>query len=238
MPGEKRAGGKLTEYLLHVDFHRVGSKAVVTEDHAQRLKSGQLLHEFFRDVPVEAGDKRVFVHKVHGSAQPLFPADGQGEVHAPVQQHLKEQIFGGTVVLDAVHRFHERFLRHGVGSVEHVVHVGRIHLQHAEAGIEVLHGRGGLFQQTALSGGGALLLCGKLFLNLFTCATYALLAYLRNGGKARFGRLALFVARFRQLHHDETTISPVFRVELHHRMGRGRGTREEIEDNVFRITVY
>ena len=44
-------------------------------------------------------------------------------------------------------------------------------------------------------------------------------------------RFGFFLARFRQLYHDELAVAAVFRVELHDRVGSGGRAGEEVENN-------
>ena len=59
----------------------------------------------------------------------------------------------------------------------------------------------------------------------------ALLADFADIRIACFIRLALFIADFRQLHHDEFAFAAILGVQLHHGVGGGGRAGEEVEDN-------
>ena len=140
-----------------------------------------------------------------------FLADGQGQLHAPVQQHLKKQVFRRTTGLDIIRGQIQQILLQGVRRIEHIRHIGGIHLEHAETHIPVP-----AFMAIA-------------FQDFLSGPADALLADLGNGAIARFGGFACSTAGFRQLHHNETPIAAVLGIELHHRMGCSGRTGEEIE---------
>ena len=77
-------GRELAENLLDIDLYCVRDKAVVAEDHTQGLVAGQLFNQFFRDTLVEAGDQGVVVDEEHGLVLHRLAADGQRQVHAPI----------------------------------------------------------------------------------------------------------------------------------------------------------
>ena len=71
---------------------------------------------------------------------------------------------------------------------------------------------------------------GAFGFDFLACAADALFADFADVLVARFIGFAGFVAGFGEAEHDEFTVSAVFGVELHHGVGGGGRTGEEVED--------
>ena len=52
-----RAGRKLFEDLIDVDFHRIGNKAIVPEDGPQGFMTGQFFYQLLRYALIKTGDQ-------------------------------------------------------------------------------------------------------------------------------------------------------------------------------------
>jgi hypothetical protein len=128
---------ELAEDLFDVDLHRVRDEAVVAEDHAQGLVACQLLHQILGDTAVEAGNKRIVVDEEHRVALQRLAADGQRQVHTPIDQHLEQQVLGRAAFLHVVDHVEQIGLLQLVGAAVDVLHVRGVHLEHSEADIAV-----------------------------------------------------------------------------------------------------
>lgn len=116
------------EYLLYVDLGIVAAVAGVAEYCPQRRALYQLFHEVFVYARLEAGRQGIAVHEEYLLAVDGFACDRQGQIHAPVEEHLEEQVFGGAVFLAVVDLVEQVFLGDGVGGVLDVFHIRGVDL--------------------------------------------------------------------------------------------------------------
>lgn len=143
------------------------------------------------------------IHEEDVLAHDGLPFDGQGKVHAPIDQHLKEQVFGRAVRLDVVGVGKKVVLFDGIGRVVHVLHVGRVDLQDAEAGVEV----GGV---------------GEVFgFELSSCPSNSLFTNLRYRFESRLPSNTFLGAMLWKLNHNMSSCPLVSRVHRHQRMCSG-----------------
>ena len=118
-----------------------------------------------------------------------------------------------TVILDIGFKAGKQALTIIIGGLVDILHIGVVQLEDTKAHIKV-PGRQRTFR-----------------FNLFTGTADAFLTDFADVLVPSFVSFALFIALFWQLHHDKFTVSIIFSVELHHSMGSGGGTGEEIKDN-------
>ena len=79
---------------------------MITKNHPHRFMSDQFLHQFFGNALVKTGDQVIgfMINEKDSFVLNGLAADGQGQVNAPVHQHLKQQVFGLVVPrFDVVH---------------------------------------------------------------------------------------------------------------------------------------
>ena len=148
-----------------------------------------------------------------GAAVHLLRPIRQGQRQAPVDQAAEQQVKVGSVVLDVGFQPRDHILTVIVRRIVNVLHVGVVQLEDAEADVEVLRGR------------------GAFGFDFLACAADALFADFTDVLVTRFIGFAGFVAFFGKLNHDEFAVSAVLGVELHHGVGGGGRTGEEVEDD-------
>ena len=136
-------------------------------------------------------------------------------------EQLEEDVLRRAIGLDVVCQAEERILEQCVGRTLDVLEVGRVDLEHAEAGIGHAFG---LLAKLELGVG--LLHLGR---DLRTRTADALFADLAD---VLVTSLGLLVTHLGQLHHDEFPATAVLGVELHHGMSGCGGTGEEVENDV------
>jgi hypothetical protein len=85
----------------------------------------------------ETGDQRIAVDRVDGLAMQGFTVDRQGQFHAPVDQHLEQQILGGAIWLHAIDLTEQLVLLHRVRAIVDVGHVRTVNFQDAEANVAI-----------------------------------------------------------------------------------------------------
>lgn len=90
------------EDLLDVDAGAVVAEAVVAEDGAERLASGDGSDEFIGEAAVEAGGEGVLIDEEDALAVQGLGDDGQSEIDAPIDEDLEEEILGGAVGLEVI----------------------------------------------------------------------------------------------------------------------------------------
>ena len=123
------------ENLLDIDLDRTVLKARVAEHNAQRLQFGQFLHEGFVNAAtgVEAGGKHIAIDKEHVFTLDGLLGDRQGQIDAPIQHYLEQQILRRAIRLDVVNKQVEiGFLQH-IGAVVDVSHVRCIDFKQAKS---------------------------------------------------------------------------------------------------------
>ena len=125
------------EDLAHVDLGLVVSKACVLEHDPHGGMICQISDQSLGNAIVETGHQYGAVDEEDGLALNRFTADGQGQVNAPVEQDLEQQILTRAIRFYIVHAGQKIGLHSLIRRVEHIRHVGTVDLEHAKADILV-----------------------------------------------------------------------------------------------------
>ena len=201
----------VTEYLLEVVGHVVAGEALVAHHEVVGLLAGYLRDGGLVHVFIEAGQQVAVGYVPHRLAGYLLLLYLGRQWNTKFYHRLEEQVLVCAVGLDVVLK--QVSLVEVRWGVIYVLHVRRVELQHAEAGIKVLGGQ------------------RAFLLDLLASTADALLADLADVLVASLVGLALLVRLFWQLHHDELSLATILCIELHHGMGSSGGAGEEVEDD-------
>ena len=131
------AGGELAKDLLDIDLNGIRYEAIVAENDAQRFAASKFLHQFIRHPRVEAGDEGVLINEEYSLGQNRLAQDRQGQVHAPIAEHLEQQILREALRLDVIDSREEAFLIYLIGALVDVLHVGCVHFEYPETDITI-----------------------------------------------------------------------------------------------------
>ena len=124
------------EDLLDVDLHRIAGVAGVAEDGAERGAGGEGLDEGLVEAGLEAGGQSVAIDEEDPAADDLLLGDRQGEIDAPVEQDLEQEVLRAAAAFEVVDLERERVLGQLVGLVIDVGEVRAVDFEDAEAGVE------------------------------------------------------------------------------------------------------
>src|SRR5690606_16633831 len=142
------------------------------------------------------GHKGVAIDEEHLLIGDGLLADWQRQIHTPVQQHLKQQVFRSAIFANTVDLAGQEVLVDSIGGVVNILHVGGTNFECSEANINALTN------------------APSILSNRRTSLTNSLTRNFRNGLISCLRSFRLGIRYLVKLNHDEPPVSAILCIGL------------------------